>query len=160
MIEIKVVVESPEVTNALNNLARAIERWSATSAVDRRAPEQVSDLGGKDVHVDANPSQAVSAPAESAAAINPDAVSQETEKPVETASAPSPVNVPETAQDAPAKPVSMNDLAIAGARLVDAGKMDSVISLLKEFGVDSIPRLNADQYDAFAKRLRALGADI
>ena len=56
--------------------------------------------------------------------------------------------------------VSYKDIAMAGAVLLEAGKMDELIALLQSFGVDAITELNPSQYDAMAEGLRALGAEI
>lgn len=69
------------------------------------------------------------------------------EKPVEAAAAPAP---------------TMDQIANAGARLLDAdaGKMMPLLDLLREFGVQAITQLKDDQLAAFAERLRALGAEV
>lgn len=65
------------------------------------------------------------------------------------------------ATQAPAAPaITMNDLSKAGAALVEAGKMDAVINLLKQFGAVAITQLKEDQYASFAASLRGLGANI
>lgn len=69
------------------------------------------------------------------------------EKPVEAAAAPAP---------------TMDQIANAGARLLDAdaGKMMPLLDLLREFGVQAITQLRDDQLAAFAERLRGLGAEV
>ena len=95
--------------------------------------------------------------------------------PVQTASAPAPVapaavSVTPTAttasapaqQQAPAaaKRITLDDLSLAGAKLVDAGKMDALINALQNFGVAAITLLHEDQYASFADCLRSMGANI
>lgn len=66
---------------------------------------------------------------------------------------------------APAVPVTaptytLDQIAKAGATLVDAGKMDALLELLAKFGVAAVTQLQPDQFGVFATELRALGARI
>lgn len=66
---------------------------------------------------------------------------------------------------APAVPVTaptytLDQIAKAGANLVDAGKMEQLLALLTKYGVQAVTQLTPDQYGAFATELRALGAQI
>ena len=81
------------------------------------------------------------------AATTPAEPEKPAEKPVETAAAPAP---------------TMDQIANAGARLLDAdaGKMMPLLDLLREFGVQAITQLKDDQLAAFAERLRGLGAEV
>lgn len=71
---------------------------------------------------------------------------------------------PTPAQQTTAQPqqkaLTLNDIAMAGAGLVDQGKMQQVIELLGKYGVQAITQLQPTQFDAFAGELRALGAAI
>ena len=58
------------------------------------------------------------------------------------------------------KALTLNDIATAGAGLVDQGKMQQVLELLGKYGVQAITQLQPTQFDAFAGELRALGAAI
>ena len=51
-------------------------------------------------------------------------------------------------------------ISTAGSALIDAGKMDQLVTLLGKFGVQSLTDLNPESYGAFANELRALGAKI
>ena len=69
------------------------------------------------------------------------------------------------AGNAPAVPVTaptytLDQIAKAGANLVDAGKMEQLLALLTKYGVQAVTQLTPDQYGAFATELRALGAQI
>lgn len=72
-----------------------------------------------------------------------------------TASAPAQQQAP-----AAAKRITLDDLSLAGAKLVDAGKMDALINALQNFGVAAITLLHEDQYASFADCLRSMGANI
>ena len=69
-------------------------------------------------------------------------------------------------QAAPVVPVSdapaytLDQIARAGAALVDAGKMDQLLALLGQYGVRAVTQLQPEQYGAFATELRGLGAQI
>jgi len=73
--------------------------------------------------------------------------------------------MPTAAAPAPAVPVTaptytLDQIAKAGANLVDAGKMEQLLALLTKYGVQAVTQLTPDQYGAFATELRALGAQI
>ena len=155
MIEIKVTVGIPGIAEAINNLAQAIaeKKPVAVEAVKQEAPIVQA-------------SAPVAAPVAPVAPVHP---------PVQTASAPAPVapaavSVTPTAttasaparQQAPAaaKRITLDDLSLAGAKLVDAGKMDALINALQNFGVAAITLLHEDQYAPFADCLRSMGANI
>lgn len=161
MIEIKVTVEIPGIAEAINNLAQAIaeKKPVAVEAVAQEAPA-----------VQASAPVAPVAPV--AASVAPVAPVQ---PPVQTAPAPAPVaptavSVIPTAttasapaqQQAPtaAKRITLDDLSLAGAKLVDAGKVDALINALQNFGVAAITLLHEDQYASFADCLRSMGANI
>ena len=66
---------------------------------------------------------------------------------------------------APQAPVSAvsysaDDLQKAAIGLMDMGKQPELIALLRSFGVEALPALPQDKYDAFALKLRELGARI
>lgn len=76
-----------------------------------------------------------------------------------------PAPMPTAAAPAPAVPVTaptytLDQIAKAGANLVDAGKMEQLLALLTKYGVQAVTQLTPDQYGAFATELRALGAQI
>lgn len=158
MIEIKVTVEIPGMTEAINNLAQAIaeKKPVAVEAVKQEAPAVQASA----------PVAPVAAPVAPVAPVQP---------PVQTAPAPAPVapvvasvTPTVTAASAPAqqqaptaaKRITLDDLSLAGAKLVDAGKMDALINALQNFGVAAITLLREDQYASFADCLRSMGANI
>ena len=80
--------------------------------------------------------------------------------------APVPAPAPAPAPAAPVVPVggaptyTLDQIAKAGASLVDAGKMEPLLALLGRYGVQAVTQLAPEQYGAFATELRALGAQI
>lgn len=84
-----------------------------------------------------------------------------------TPATPTPATVP--AQQTPVTPAAvpttepaykLDDLSRAGMQLVQLGRQPQLLDLLKQFSVESLPALPAEQYGAFATALRALGASI
>lgn len=59
-----------------------------------------------------------------------------------------------------AQSYTVEQLQMAMAPLVDAGKMEEIRGLLNRFGVPSIMDLQPDQYGALATALRGMGAQI
>lgn len=53
-----------------------------------------------------------------------------------------------------------DELAKAAMQLMDSGKQNELLTLLHQFGTNSIPTLQPDQYGAFATALRGMGAQI
>lgn len=85
--------------------------------------------------------------------------------PAPTPATPPVTPMPTAAAPAPAVPVTaptytLDQIAKAGANLVDAGKMEQLLALLTKYGVQAVTQLTPDQYGAFATELRALGAQI
>lgn len=58
------------------------------------------------------------------------------------------------------QPVTREQVAMAGAALLDEGKMPELIALLKEFNVQAITQLSDAQIPQIADRLRAMGAKL
>ena len=46
------------------------------------------------------------------------------------------------------------------ALTMDSGRQNDLINLLAQFGVNSVPHLQPNQYGAFATALREMGAQI
>lgn len=72
------------------------------------------------------------------------------------AAPPSSVAVPLAAPRA----YTCDEIARAGAALIDAGKKEAVLALLNKYNVQFVAALDPSLYGAFATDLRGLGADI
>ena len=92
-------------------------------------------------------------------------------KPVtQPVSAPQPIAQPVTPQQqpAPVNPVplaaapqfTVDQIMNAGAALMDAGKIEDLMNLLRSFGVQAVMELKPEQLGAFATEMRKLGAAI
>ncbi len=138
MFEMKINVEvtATEIVTAINNLAKAIEKFGSPVVTP--------------VVTKAEPVQAAPQPAPVAPVPAP--------QPVPTAAPmPTPTPAPQPVQQ---KAITIDMLAAAGAPLVDQGKMQQLMALLNKYGVQAITQLTPDKYDAFAADLRAIGAQI
>lgn len=139
MMEMKIKIDVPELVAAVEKLAAAIDKTALNITVPNEGTLNFNMPAGN-------------APVASA--------------PVQTAPTPAPVAAPAPAPaPAPAVPVTaptytLDQIAKAGANLVDAGKMEQLLALLTKYGVQAVTQLTPDQYGAFATELRALGAQI
>ena len=130
MMELKIKIEVPDLAAAICKLAAAI------------TPPDINTL---------TPDEPRGVPV--AAPTAPAAVPAE-QSVTPVAPAPAPV-VPVTAPT-----YTLDQIARAGASLVDAGKMEQLLALLAKYGVAAITQLQPDQFGVFATELRALGAQI
>lgn len=71
--------------------------------------------------------------------------------------APTPAPPPEPASLDPGKEITVDDLARCGAALVDEGKMEELVALLGQYGVQAITQLKPEQFAGFAADLCKLG---
>ena len=141
-------IEAPDLVAALTQLAAAIHPSAQTLNIPR--PQVAVPAPAAPVPV------AVAAPA-------PVPV---TPQPPVTGSVVPPAPAVPAAPPAPAVPVAgapaytLDQLAKAGAALVDAGKMESLMALLAKYGVQAVTQLPPAQYGAFATELRQMGGVI
>ena len=150
MMEMKIKIEAPDLAAAIAKLADALT-----------PPDPHTLTPDMPVGAPVPPVAVVPAPAP-AAPVNPTpAPTAPAPAPVAGPSAPAPGNAP-----APAVPVTttptytLDQIAKAGASLVDAGKMDALLALLTKYGVAAVTQLQPEQFGVFATELRALGAQI
>lgn len=155
MIEVKVTVELPGIPDALNNLARAIAD-SRNAVTAKLVPAPVEQPVPAPVTLVEQP---VPAPAPAPVAQPVPAPATPAPVPVAPVTQPTAVqpSVPSPVAEAP---VTQHALSVAGAKLVDMGKMDAVVNLLKQYGVVAITQLKEDQYASFAANLRGLGVEV
>lgn len=143
MIEAKIIIEAPELSAALNNLASALggAKLSQTAQVTTAAQTQPSV-----------PTQQPPVPTQ---AITP-----------QPGQMPAPVTTAQPAQPAPGVPLAeppkytVEQIMAAGATLMDAGKVNELMNLLHSFGVQAVMDLKPEQLGAFATAMRELGAKI
>ena len=154
MLEMKIKIEADAaVLKAIDKLTTALEKNAVNISVSQDTPTPVAPV--------ATP---VTPPPASVVPTQP------TPAPVATPTpAPAPVAPAQTAaptNPAPAVPVTtaptytLDQIAKAGASLVDAGKMEQLLALLAKYGVQAVTQLQPDQYGVFATELRTLGAQL
>jgi outer membrane biosynthesis protein TonB len=159
---------------ALDNLANTL--LSLAIVTEERATAHVSEAEPEPVAEPVTPTPSP-APAPAAPASAPVSAPAPTPAPAAApASAPAPApaptpaavpvaTAPPAAAPLPTVPTSaqtytQDQLALAASGLIDAGKLAELQQLLASFNVDSLARLPADQYGAFATKLREMGAKI
>ncbi|MBE6725035.1 MAG: hypothetical protein E7576_07555 [Ruminococcaceae bacterium] len=125
MIEVKVSITAPELSEAITRLAAALEKHGISTLQDSIAQS-------------AEPVKAPEAPAPKTEA---------TPEPV----APAPVT--ETAPEKPSVTYTLDELGRAAAPLVDNGRTAELIALLETFGVKTLIDLKASDYPAFVAGL-------
>lgn len=130
MFEIKITVDAPELSTAINNLAQAL---SANAQISIVQPETIT----------ASDSTLVEAPDITNALTEAAKATQQNET---------------LAQNI--KTITLDDLSRAGAELIDQGKMPQLLELLNKNGVQAITQLKAEQYAAVVNELKALGAKL
>lgn len=167
MLEIKVTIEAPELTGAINNLAAAMGTAAGAVQVPYMpvpVPDAESATTTQQVTYSATePQQTANPSATAPVTAAPTSLPATTPSPSEAESAtPAPVKVyalNETGKAA-VRLYTLDEIGRAGAALVDQGKMPQVIALLGKFGVQTIQQLKPDQYSAVAEELKALGASL
>ncbi len=154
MMEMKIKIEVPDLAAAIAKLADAL------TPPDPHTLTPDMPVGAPVPPVAVAPAPTPATPP--AAPVNPTpAPTAPAPAPVAGPSAPAPGNAP-----APAVPVTtapsytLDQIAKAGAYLVDAGKMEALLALLTKYGVAAVTQLQPEQFGVFATELRALGAQI
>lgn len=67
---------------------------------------------------------------------------------------------PEKAPEPEPKPVTLDAVQRAAAQMRDDGKLKAVTDMFPEFGIKKLSDLKGEKLQAFADRLRAMGAKI
>lgn len=150
MLEIK--IEAPDLAAAICKLAAAI----APRDINTLTPDEPRGIpAAATVAPVAAPAPAAPVNPTPAPVAAPVAAPVPTEQPAAAPVAHAPAAVPVTAPT-----YTVDQIARAGASLVDAGKMEQLLALLARYGVAAVTQLQPDQFGAFATELRALGAQI
>lgn len=164
MIEIRITVDCPDLVNAATTLANAMAGVkpaaapAATNANGAAPAVQYGSVVPMAAQTPAPPvTQTVTAPAP-AAPVNP----TQTGYPSMPTSYPSNTAPVTTAPVAQAPAFTLEQVSKAGADLITAqpAKMQDLMVLLQQYGVQTIQALPADKLGAFATALRGMGAQI
>lgn len=141
--EIHVTIEAPAVCEAVNNLAAALNHNTPKAAANVAPVQQMAP---------AAPVQPpVTAPVQQQTPIQFTAPAAPVVPPVNSVPAPT-----EVAQ----RQYTADEIARAGASLLEKGMMQQLVGLLGKYNVQSITGLQPAQYAAFAADLRTMGAQI
>lgn len=159
MLEMKIKIEADAaVLKAIDKLTTALEKNAVNISVPQNIPAPVAPVAAP---VTPAPVPPVTTPPASVVPTQP------TPAPVATPTpAPAPAQTAAPTNPAPAVPVTtaptytLDQIAKAGASLVDAGKMEQLLALLAKYGVQAVTQLQPDQYGVFATELRTLGAQL
>lgn len=170
-MELHITVSTPELAAAINALAEAVSAASAAPAKPTRTRTKKAPAEDATPVVTPDPAPVQETPSEAPSA--PVAPVIEAPAPVTPPVAPSPAAAPETPAINPVtgapmtaalaeakRTYTMDELANAGAVLLDRGLMDQLMAVLGKFGVQIITQIPPAQYSALAAELRALGANI
>lgn len=156
MMEMKIKIEVPDLAAAVCKLAAAI----TPPDINTLTPDEPRGIPA------AAPVAPVAAPAPAApvnptpAPVAPVAAPVAPTAPVPTEQPAAPVAQAPAAVPVTAPTYTLDQIARAGASLVDAGKMEQLLALLARYGVAAVTQLQPDQFGVFATELRALGAQI
>ena len=170
MLEMKIKIEADAaVLKAIDKLTTALEKNAVNISVSQDTPAPVAPVATPVTHAPVPPvtlPPATVVPTQPA----PAPVATPTPAPVATPTpAPAPAAPAQTVaptNPAPTVPVTtaptytLDQIAKAGASLVDAGKMEQLLALLAKYGVQAVTQLQPDQYGVFATELRTLGAQL
>jgi cytoskeletal protein RodZ len=142
------IAAAPELLAALSNFTNSITSTKVVT-VSKSTPEYTSskaDLEQSDAEVTYNQLAPISMPV--------NVVQAHQQATVQTPAAQT------TAVPTSTQTYTMELLAVAATRLVDAGRRSELVSLLQTFGVQALTALPKEHYGAFATQLRALGAKL
>lgn len=136
MLEMKIKIEADvAVLKAIDKLTTALEKNAVNISVSQDTPAPVAPV---------------------AAPVTPAPVPPVTMPPATVV----PTNPAPTVPVTTAPTYTLDQIAKAGASLVDAGKMEQLLALLAKYGVQAVTQLQPDQYGVFATELRTLGAQL
>lgn len=152
MLEMKIKIEADAaVLKAIDKLTTALEKNAVNISVSQDTPAPVAPVVTPVTHAPVPP---VTMPP---ATVVP---TQPTPAPVAPAQTVAPTNPAPTVPVTTAPTYTLDQIAKAGASLVDAGKMEQLLALLAKYGVQAVTQLQPDQYGVFATELRTLGAQL
>ena len=150
MLEMKIKIEADAaVLKAIDKLTTALEKNAVNISVPQDTPTPVAPVAAPVTHAPVPP---VTMP--------PATVVPNPPPPAAPAQTVAPTNPAPTVPVTTAPTYTLDQIAKAGASLVDAGKMEQLLALLAKYGVQAVTQLQPDQYGVFATELRTLGAQL
>ena len=165
MMEIKVTITAPDLSEAINHLAVALSgTGKAAPAIDDTALNNTEDKNIEAAPAEAPVQAPVTAPAAAPVAQAQTSAPVENPTPAAPTAPTAPVTPAPTQQTATpatrAKAYELDDIANAMAALIDDGKIAACMATIQKYGVPAINLLPKESYAAFAEDLKALGAKL
>lgn len=170
MLEMKIKIEADAaVLKAIDKLTTALEKNAVNISVPQDTPAPVAPAATPVTHapvppVTHAPVPPVTMPPATVVPTQPTPAPVATPTPAPAPAAPAqtvaPTNPAPTVPVTTAPTYTLDQIAKAGASLVDAGKMEQLLALLAKYGVQAVTQLQPDQYGVFATELRTLGAQL
>lgn len=165
MLEMKIKIEADAaVLKAIDKLTTALEKNAVNISVPQDTPAPVAPVAPVATPVTHAPVQPVTMPPATVVPTQPAPAPVATPTPAPAPAAPAqtvaPTNPAPTVPVTTAPTYTLDQIAKAGASLVDAGKMEQLLALLAKYGVQAVTQLQPDQYGVFATELRTLGAQL
>lgn len=164
MLEMKIKIEADAaVLKAIDKLTTALEKSAVNISVPQDTPVPVAPVSAP---VTPAPVPPVTTPPATVVPTQPTPAPVATPTPAPAPAPAAPAQTVAPTNPAPAVPVTtaptytLDQIAKAGASLVDAGKMEQLLALLAKYGVQAVTQLQPDQYGVFATELRTLGAQL
>ena len=160
MLEMKIKIEADvAVLKAIDKLTTALEKNAVNISVSQDTPAPVAPVATPATHAPVPP---VTLPRATVVPTQPTPAPVATPAPAPAAPAQTvaPTNPAPTVPVTTAPTYTLDQIAKAGAILVDAGKMEQLLALLAKYGVQAVTQLQPDQYGVFATELRTLGAQL
>lgn len=165
MLEMKIKIEADAaVLKAIDKLTTALEKNAVNISVPQDIPAPVAPVAAP---VTPAPVPPVTTPPASVVPTQSTPAPVATPTPAQAPAAPAapaqtaaPINPAPTVPVTTAPTYTLDQIAKAGASLVDAGKMEQLLALLAKYGVQAVTQLQPDQYGVFATELRTLGAQL
>ena len=164
MFEVRVTVVAPDVCAAVRELADAMVATAcaprAVNTAEKQTPVQQVPTQP------AQPTQQFTQPTTHQAPVQATQPPQQAPaQPPQQFTQPAPITAAQAfqqpVQQAPAaRQYTADEIARAGASLLEKGLMPQLIALLGKYNVQSITGLRPDQFPAFAEDLKAMGADL
>lgn len=154
MLEMKIKIEADvAVLKAIDKLTTALEKNAVNISVSQDTPAPVAPVA---TPVTPAPVPPVTMPPATVVPTQPTPAPA----PAAPAQTVAPTNPAPTVPVTTAPTYTLDQIAKAGASLVDAGKMEQLLALLAKYGVQAVTQLQPDQYGVFATELRTLGAQL
>lgn len=156
-------IDAPELTAAINSLADALRgRPVGTPAVPQEATRPAQEVPAQTVVAPAAPvsgSHPTVAPATNT--VNGGASATTAVQSAAPAPATVPAPVTGATSDASSQKVyTFESITAAGSQLLEMGRMNQLMNLLRGYGVQAVTQLKPEQYADVALGLRKLGANI